>query len=53
MHESGSFVFFKYSIYLDNILQAKFITIPKNGGDSVFFLSAAGYLQNFAALVEQ
>ena len=37
------FVLLKDSIYLDNILQVKFITNPKGGHDSVFFLSVAGY----------
>ena len=39
-----SFVSFKGTIYLDNILQVKFITFPEDGGDSVFFVNVAMYL---------
>ena len=39
-----SFVSFKGSIYSDNVLQVNFITVPKDSGDSVFFVSVVMYL---------
>ena len=42
MYESDLVI--KSSIYLDNILQVKLLIIPKNGSDSVLFLSVAEYL---------